>query len=67
MIPDAEELRQLSRAVRRLRPDHRDPERWHVEKDAIAARLADLSARLEHHKPVVPDLLAQTIQRKVTP
>lgn len=67
MIPDAEELRQLSRAVRRLRPDHRDPERWHVEKDAIAARLADLSARLEHHKPVVPKLSGVRLLRKVEP
>jgi hypothetical protein len=49
MTPMAEvqQLRDLSSAVRRLRPDHRDPERWHIEKSEIAAALAAMARRLE--------------------
>jgi hypothetical protein len=54
---ESQQLRDLSRAVRRLGPDHRDPERFHVDKSEIAARLSDLAARLERFRPdrkVVP-------------
>jgi hypothetical protein len=74
-MAEAQELRDLSQAVRRLGPDHRDPERFHVEKSEIAARLmvlADLAERLERCRPirppapsVVPDLSDRTLSRKV--
>ena len=47
MIPDAQQLRDLSRAVRRLNPDRRDPETYHVQKDAIAKALIALAHKLE--------------------
>ena len=72
---EAQQLRDLSRAVRRLGPDHRDPERFHVEKSEIAAKLmklADLAERLERCRPsrppipsVVPDLSKPALSRKV--
>jgi hypothetical protein len=43
----AEQLRDLSRQVRRLVPDRRDPERYHIEKSEIAARLVRLARKLE--------------------
>jgi hypothetical protein len=52
--PDAQQLRNLAQAVRRLGPDHRDPERFHVEKSEIAGKLADLAERLERFRPVRP-------------
>lgn len=45
--PEIQQLRDLSRAVRRLRPDHRDPERYHIEKSEIAEALASMARRLE--------------------
>jgi hypothetical protein len=51
MGSEAQSLRDLSQAVRRLGPDHRDPERFHVEKSEIAARLSDLAERLERFRP----------------
>jgi hypothetical protein len=47
VTPDAQTLRALSQAVRRLRPDHRDPESYHVEKDQIAKALIALARKLE--------------------
>ena len=47
MTPDAQTLRALSRAVRRLNPDHRDPETYHLQKDEIAKALAALARKLE--------------------
>lgn len=32
-------LRELAYAVRRLSPHHHDPERFHIEKDAIERQL----------------------------
>jgi hypothetical protein len=43
----ADQLRDLSRAVRRLSPDRRDPERYYIEKSEIAARLSALARKLE--------------------
>jgi hypothetical protein len=43
---EAEKLRELSRDVRRLCPDRRDPEDFHIGKSEIAAKLAELAARL---------------------
>ena len=43
----AEQLRDLSRQVRRLVPDRRDPERYHLDKDASAKALVRLARRLE--------------------
>jgi hypothetical protein len=40
------ELLDLSRAVTRLNPCHRDPERYHEDKSAIAGRLRSLSRRI---------------------
>ena len=42
---EAEKLRELSRDVRRLCPDHRDPEDFHIRKSEIAAKLAELAYR----------------------
>ena len=39
-------LSDLARAVVRLCPDHRDPERFHADKDDIAAALRSLARRL---------------------
>jgi hypothetical protein len=47
MIADAQTLRALSRAVRRLNPDRRDPETYHLQKDAIAKALVALARKLE--------------------
>ncbi len=41
------ELLDISRAVRRLAPDRRDPERFFVEKDEAAARLAAIARRID--------------------
>lgn len=43
----AVELTELARLVRRLAPDRRDPERFHVEKDEAARKLAMLARRVE--------------------
>jgi hypothetical protein len=48
---EIQQLRDLSRAVRRLCPDHRDPEDFHIRKSEIAAKLADLAKRLERFRP----------------
>lgn len=45
--PLADELLDLARLVRRLLPDRRDPEAFHVAKDEAAARLAALARRIE--------------------
>jgi hypothetical protein len=47
MTPEAQTLRDLSRAVRRLNPDRRDPETYHVQKDQIAKALVALARKLE--------------------
>jgi hypothetical protein len=47
MTSDAQTLCALSQAVRRLRPDHRDPESYHLEKDQIARALIALARKLE--------------------
>ena len=43
-------LLQLAARVRHLCPDHRDPERFHVEKDAIERELRRL-ARVWEPRP----------------
>jgi hypothetical protein len=43
----ADQLRDLSRQVRRLVPDFRDPKGYHLDKDAIAKALVRLAWRLE--------------------
>jgi hypothetical protein len=40
------ELMDLSRAVIRLNPCHRNPERYHEDKSVIAGRLRSLSRRI---------------------
>ena len=42
MKVDAEKLDELTDRVARLRPCHRDPERYHAERDAIEAGLRTL-------------------------
>jgi hypothetical protein len=44
---DAQTLRDLSQAVRRLNPDRRDPEIYHLQKDEIAKALIALARKLE--------------------
>ncbi len=39
--------RDVAWRLRRLSPSHRDPERFHIEKDALARRLELLARRLE--------------------
>jgi hypothetical protein len=43
----ADQLRDLSRQVRRLVPDRRDPEWYFIDKDAIAKALVRLARALE--------------------
>lgn len=47
-------LRELVSAVRRLGPDRRDPEAFHIEKDGIARRLAALASDLENASTPMP-------------
>jgi hypothetical protein len=44
---DRDTLARLAAAVARLAPDRRDPEKFHVEKDAIAAELRRLARAAE--------------------
>lgn len=46
-LASPEKLRQLSWRVQRLSPDRHDPERYHIEKDAIARMLALMAASME--------------------
>ncbi|MEP4260266.1 MAG: hypothetical protein ABJ375_13270 [Rhizobiaceae bacterium] len=39
-------LHELVRRIDRLRPDHRDPHRFHEEKSEIAYELAQLAGRV---------------------
>lgn len=53
-LSPAEELRVIAERLRRLRPSHRDPEHFHLEKDELTRalfRLADRSARQSERKP----------------
>lgn len=43
----ARELRLVATAVRRLIPDRRDPERFHMEKSSAAHRIAVLARKIE--------------------
>lgn len=43
-------LRDLADRVRRLSPSHRDPERFHIEKDEVARQLMTLARRREMHR-----------------
>ena len=45
--PVSTELRELAHDVARLTPDRRDPERYFVEKDRIARRLAAVAADMD--------------------
>ncbi|MFO1138330.1 MAG: hypothetical protein U1E41_04550 [Paracoccus sp. (in: a-proteobacteria)] len=36
----------LANRVRRLRPDHRDPERFHIEKSEIEHHLRQIAAEV---------------------
>jgi hypothetical protein len=38
-------VEQVARRLQRLAPSHRDPERYHVEKDSICRALRDISRR----------------------
>jgi hypothetical protein len=49
--PDAEVLVELARRVDRLRLSHRDPERFHLEKDEIAVELRRLARAAERGRP----------------
>jgi hypothetical protein len=43
---DAEFFSELARRIERLRPDHRDPHRFHEEKSEIAHELTKLARRV---------------------
>lgn len=43
----AEKLHHLAHAVRRLSPDHRDPERFHLDKSEIERTLRRLARKAE--------------------
>lgn len=43
----AARLQELAQEVRRLHPDHRDPEAYHIRKDEIWRRLQGLARELE--------------------
>lgn len=45
--PLAAELRRLASLTRRLLPDRRDPERFHVERDHLERCLAARARRVE--------------------
>jgi len=45
----SETLEALAADVRRLAPDRRDPERFHVEKAEIEQKLRRLAREVEHH------------------
>ena len=48
MTPDnTQEIRDLARAFRRLNANRRDPEAYHVQKDAIAEALMAIARKLE--------------------
>jgi hypothetical protein len=58
-MPDAEVLADLARRLDRLRPHHRDPERFHLEKDGIAAELRRLARAAEQgHRAARREVLA---------
>ena len=44
---DAQALADLARRLERLRPSHRDPEQFHIEKSEIAAELRRLARAAE--------------------
>ncbi len=45
----AERLEAAARNVQRLAPDHRNPERYHVQKDALRAELRALAKEVRRH------------------
>ena len=46
-MTEAATLRELADRVRRLSPHHRDPERFHLEKDEIARQLQLVARQCE--------------------
>lgn len=46
-VAEAEALRVLAHRVRRLCPHHRDPERFHMDKDEVARALLRLARERE--------------------
>ena len=47
MHVDAAQLADLAHRVRRLSPSHRDPERFHFDKDAIEKDLRRMARSIE--------------------
>lgn len=50
-------LGDLADRLRRLRPDHRDPERFHVEKSEIEHELRRLAAVAGPSRPTPPRVI----------
>ena len=46
-MSEAAAILELAQRVRRLSPHHRDPERFHLEKDEIVRDLRTLARRFE--------------------
>lgn len=55
-LSDAEELDALASRLRRCTPSRIDPERFHVERDAICCAMLAMSKRLATETVVKPDL-----------
>jgi hypothetical protein len=49
--PAAERLDELARRVRRLSPDRRDPERYHLDKSEIERDLRRLAREVRKNGP----------------
>jgi hypothetical protein len=49
MMTEAQLILELAGRVRRLSPHHRDPERFHLEKDEIARQLQRVARRCERN------------------
>jgi len=45
-VPLPDRLRDLAQRADRLRPDHRDPERFFLDRSELAAELRRLAARV---------------------
>lgn len=52
MIDQRAALATLADRVQRLRPDHRDPERYHAEKSEIAAELRRLARNSDQSQKI---------------
>ena len=50
LTAEAQQLHDLSRAVRRLRPDWQHPERYFEQRSEIAAQMTAIALRMENDR-----------------